>query len=267
MNHRISSLQNPRIKQAVHLRKGVERKKENLTIVEGFREVQLAVSGGFKTHTIFVSPSLTGEEKYARIRKILPGHPLYEVPRKVYSRIACREGSDGVLALMVPKRLQLDQVELSENPLVLVAESVEKPGNIGAMLRTADAAGVDAVIVCDPGTDIYNPNIIRSSLGSVFTSNVVACTTGEALDWLKERGIRVAVTALNASRPYHETDFKLPLALVVGAEDRGVSEIWIERSDENIIIPMFGKVDSMNVSVSAAVVLFEALRQRGFKKR
>jgi RNA methyltransferase, TrmH family len=152
---------------------------------------------------------------------------------------------------------------LGSNPLVLVAESVEKPGNLGAMFRTVDAAGVDTVLVCDSGTDIFNPNVVRSSLGTLFTSKVVCCSSKEAISWLKDMNIKIFTTALTASRPYHLIDYRGPSAIVAGAEATGVSAIWEDNSDANIIIPMFGKVDSLNVSAAASIIIYEALRQRG----
>ncbi len=266
MNKRITSLQNARIKRVVSLHKPGVRKKENLTVVEGYREIQMAVTGGHEIDSLFICPDIAGDETYTALDIHKKSFPVNEVNRSVYSKIAYRENFDGIIAIIAPSRRKLDDLKLGANPLMLMVESCEKPGNIGAMMRTADAAGVDAVIVCDPRTDIYNPNVIRASLGSVFTNTVVACKSEEALMWLKEKGIKIIVTALTASVPYPEPDYKVPVALAVGSEDKGISKIWTDNSDENIIIPMLGQVDSMNISVSAAIVLFEALRQRGFRK-
>ena len=155
---------------------------------------------------------------------------------------------------------------MGSSSLILVLESVEKPGNLGALLRTADAANLDAVIICDPQTDIYNPNAIRSSIGCIFTMPVVTCTTTEAIDWLKQNKIRIFGTALTATRFYHESDLRVPAAIIMGSEAYGLSKTWLNESDELIKIPMNGKIDSMNVSASAAIVVFEALRQRNFNK-
>jgi TrmH family RNA methyltransferase len=159
----------------------------------------------------------------------------------------------------------LNQLRLSKNPLLLILESVEKPGNLGAVLRTADAAGVDAVIICDPHTDFYNPNVIRSSVGCVFTNQIASATSEETINWLKENNIKIFSTYLKASAPYHETDFTKPCAIILGTEATGLSDLWVKKSDATIIIPMQGKIDSMNVSTAAAVVVFEARRQRGFR--
>jgi RNA methyltransferase, TrmH family len=172
----------------------------------------------------------------------------------------------GVVALAKPKKISFETLKLSQNPLLLVLEKVEKPGNLGAILRTADAANVDAVIICDPQTDIYNPNVIRSGIGCVFTKQVVACSNKECIAFLKEKGISIFSTALTASKPYTEINFTVAAAIVMGTEATGLTQEWLENSTQNIIIPMLGEIDSMNVSVSAAIVVFEALRQRNLVK-
>src|SRR5258706_6486660 len=171
-----------------------------------------------------------------------------------------------MIAVAEQKPHLLSQIKLKKNPLILVLEAVEKPGNLGAILRTADAAGVDAVIICDPQTDFYNPNVIRSSVGCVFTNQLAAVSSDVAIAWLKKTQIITVCTSLQASRPYHQIDFTQPCAIVMGTEATGLSELWTKNSDANIIIPMQGKIDSMNVSNAAAVVVFEVLRQRGFSK-
>jgi RNA methyltransferase, TrmH family len=189
---------------------------------------------------------------------------LARVTKDVFDKIAVRENSGGIIAVAEMKPHRLDQIKLSKNPLVLVLESVEKPGNLGAILRTADAAGVDAVIICDPQTDFYNPNVVRSSLGCVFTKQIAAATSEETIQWLNQNNITIYCTYLKASKAYHETDYTKPSALVMGTEATGLSDVWIKNSNANIIIPMGGKIDSMNVSTATAVVIFEAKRQRGF---
>jgi TrmH family RNA methyltransferase len=175
-----------------------------------------------------------------------------------------REESGGVIALSEPRRMMFNDLKLNAKPLILVLETVEKPGNLGALLRTADAAAIDAVVICDPQTDIYNPNAIRSSIGCIFTMPVVTSTSEEAIAWMRKLGIKMFGTALTATRFYHETDFKQAAAIIMGSEASGLSPLWLNSSDELIKIPMRGKIDSMNVSVSAAIVVFEAMRQRGF---
>ena len=188
---------------------------------------------------------------------------VLEVGKAAFARIAYREGSDGLIALAVPRNLKLNELKLSLNPVILILESVEKPGNLGAIMRTADAAGIDAVIVCDPLTDIYNPNAIRSGVGCVFTCQVVTSSSEEAIDWLKKKKIKVFAAALtDQALIYHHMDFRGPTALVMGTEATGLSSVWLGTSDAQIIIPMKGIADSMNVSTSAAVLVFEAVRQR-----
>ena len=191
---------------------------------------------------------------------------LIPVSKDVFDKIAVRENSGGVLAVAEQKTHRLDSIKLSAKPLVLILESVEKPGNLGAILRTADAAGVDAVIICDPQTDFYNPNVIRSSIGCVFTVPFASATSDETIEWLKKNSIATYCTYLKAAKPYHEVDFKTGCSIVMGTESTGLSDVWVKNSTANIIIPMQGSIDSMNVSTAAAVVVFEARRQRGFKK-
>ncbi|MCK6618737.1 MAG: RNA methyltransferase, partial [Cyclobacteriaceae bacterium] len=193
------------------------------------------------------------------------GKFIARVTKPVFDKIAVRENSGGVIAVAEMKLHGLDQLRLSKKPLVLVLEAVEKPGNLGAILRTADAAGVDAVICCDPLTDFYNPNVIRSSLGCVFTNQLASATSEDTIRWLKKNELAIYCTYLKSSKPYTAVDFTKPCAIVMGTEATGLSEIWITHSDTNIIIPMHGKIDSMNVSTSAAVVVFEARRQRSVK--
>ena len=189
---------------------------------------------------------------------------LIEISREVYQKLAYRDTTEGIIAVAKSKRLQLGDLQLTDNPLILVAESPEKPGNIGALLRTADAAAVDAVIIADPRGDLYNPNIVRSSVGCLFTNTIATGSTDEVISFLKERNINIYCATLQDSTSYHTQNFTTPTALVVGTEATGLSTAWREASTQNIIIPMSGEIDSMNVSVAAAILIFEAKRQRGF---
>ena len=186
----------------------------------------------------------------------------FVVSRSLYEKIAYREGTEGIVAVMRARQMRLEDLQPSPAPLILVLEGVEKPGNLGAVLRTADAAGVDAVLVCDPLTDLYNPNLIRASLGALFSVPTVACTSEEAFAWLSSRGIAVLTAQLQDSVLYYETDMVRSTALVFGTEDKGLSDFWRNRADAHIRIPMAGAMDSLNVSVSAAILAFEAVRQR-----
>lgn len=260
----ITSRNNPQIKNVVKLRKSSERREQNLIIIEGEREIIRAVKSGFVLETVFVCPDIANNKFLETLSSSHSGKfELEEVTTEVFEKMAYREGSDGLLALTIPKSTKLSDIQLKENPLVIVLEAVEKPGNLGAALRTADAAAVDAVIICDPKTDIFNPNTIRSSIGCVFTSQVATCTSEEAIAWLKDKGITSFATSLEASDHYLKSDFTKPTAIVMGTEATGLSETWIKNSNFRIIIPMLGIADSLNVSTSTAIVVFEALRQRG----
>lgn len=264
MTKSITSLQNPLVKNILLLmQKPRERKEQNRIVIEGSREINLAVLSGFVITNLIICPELASPEIISRFTS--PSTELVEVSQPLFNRMAYRKDHEGVIALGIPQHLTLDDLQLSENPLIVVLETVEKPGNLGALLRTADAANIDAVIICDPQTDIYNPNAIRASIGCLFTMPTVSTTSEEAIDWLRRKEIKIFATALTASNFYHETDFTKPAAIVMGSEAYGLSSSWLEQSDELVKIPMNGKIDSMNVSTSAAIVIFEAKRQRGFR--
>ena len=190
------------------------------------------------------------------------GTKVFEVSRNIYEKIAYREGTEGIIAEIKYKERKLEDIKLGKNPLVIVLESVEKPGNLGAVLRSADAAGADAVIICDPLTDLYNPNLIRASIGAIFTRQVVAATSEETIAWLKANGIQILTAQLQDSSLYYDTPMTGPTAIVMGTESTGLTDIWRKAADRHIRIPMLGRLDSLNVSVSAAILLYEAVRQR-----
>lgn len=259
---KITSTQNPKVKSLLALEKPRERRKQQLFVIEGRKEIGLALEAGYKIGNIFFCEEIISLNEVSKLFK--DDKLLIPVSKDVFDKLAVRENSGGMIAVAEQKLHTLDQLSLSKNPLVLVLESVEKPGNLGAILRTADASGVDAVIICDPQTDFYNPNVIRSSIGCIFTKQVAAATSEETIEWLKKNNISIYCTYLKASKAYHLIDYTKPSAIVMGTEATGLSEIWVKNSDANIIIPMQGKIDSMNVSTAAAVVVFEAKRQRGF---
>ena len=257
----ITSVQNPRIKNFIHLQKAKERKEQNVFVLEGSKEYVQAITHNYQFAGIFVCPDLISEVHFKALSAgINHDVEVYPVSKEVFEKIAYREGSGGIIALARPKSHSLMDLNLNPNPLLLVLESVEKPGNLGAILRTADAAGIDAVIVCDPQTDIYNPNVVRSSIGCLFSVPLAVCNSDEAIDWLKSGNISVYCTYLKAAVPYTAVDFSKPSAIVMGTESEGITTKWIVAADQNIIIPMQGSADSMNVSTSAAVVVFEACR-------
>lgn len=266
MPDKISSTSNPKIREVLVLQqKSQERKKLNLMVVEGAREIRLATTSGSKARSVFFCPELfSNKEDNDSLLAAFPENGRFEVTPKVFSSLAYRDKSDGLIALMEPAVITLNDLEQKKDPMFIILESVEKPGNLGAILRTADAARVDAVIVCDPLADFYNPNTIRSSIGCVFTVPVVSSDSTVTIHWLKKHHIRILTAALNAQRFYHECDLTGPAALVMGTEATGLTQQWLDAADENIMIPMRGKIDSLNVSVSTAVLVFEAMRQRGF---
>lgn len=261
MHPTITSTQNPKIRNVTALEKPRERRKQGLFVIEGVRETELAIRAGYNLNNVFFCDDLITQNELEAMG--LSEKVLIPVSGEVFDKIAVRENSGGVVAVAEQKVHHLDNVRLRSNPLVLVLEAVEKPGNLGAILRTADAANLDAVIICDPSTDFYNPNVIRSSIGCVFTVPVAAATSEKAIAWLKKNNINIYCTWLQASKPYHHIDYTAPSAIVMGTESTGLSAMWVSAATSNIIIPMEGSIDSMNVSTAAAVVVFEAKRQRG----
>jgi TrmH family RNA methyltransferase len=290
----ITSVQNPRVKAVVALQqKSAERRRTGLFVVEGRREVEHCVEMGLEVVEVFVCEELGGwscdnvaanrtegmkEAKEVegmkgvkevegmrgvKVAEVTRGVKVTEVTRGVYEKMAYRGGTEGVMAVVKSKERRLDELDLNENPLIVVVERVEKPGNLGAILRSADAAGADAVVVCDPLTDLWNPNLIRSSIGAVFTVPCVACGSEECIEFLKAHGIQILTAQLQDSELYYDTDMRRGTAIVMGTEATGLTDVWREAADAHIRIPMLGRLDSLNVSVSAAILLYEAVRQRG----
>jgi TrmH family RNA methyltransferase len=260
----ITSAQNPFIKSLVLLQEKAKARKQSGTfLIEGIREIELAIKGNYELETILICPELTDLSNNLIIQK--SNNPIIEISKEVYQKLAYRDTTEGIIAVAKTKSHQLSDLQLPENPLILVMESIEKPGNIGAMLRTCDAAKVDAVIIANPKTDLYNPNMVRSSVGCLFTNQIATASTEETIDFLQQNNINFYSATLQNSTSYHTQNFTKPTALVVGTEATGLTEPWREKATQNIIIPMQGEIDSMNVSVAAAILLFEAKRQRDFK--
>jgi TrmH family RNA methyltransferase len=267
MTKHITSLQNPLIKNIVQLSaKARERKAQGLFVAEGLREVGLALRNGYHATALLFDETSTSPESIEELLEnaTTPPDEIIPVSAAVFEKIAYRSGIPNVVGIFLNSEFRIPNSEfrIQNVPLFLVVERVEKPGNLGAMLRTADAAGVSGVFVCDPLADPFNPNVIRASLGAVFTVPVFTTDSQTAAEWLKKQGIRIIATHLEAARSLYECDLTQPLAFVLGAEATGISGFWVEQADERIIIPMQGQVDSLNVSASAAVVVFEAVRQR-----
>ena len=286
----LTSAQNPKFKRLVALReKSRLRRDEGVFVVEGRRELEHCIEAGFEVETVFVCPEIadcSGAAPEGRnTRGSVAGGPsrrdggvspkdelpkglqpcsgqVFEVTKELYAKVAYREGTEGVMAIVKSRELRLDELQLGDKPLVMVLEGVEKPGNLGAVLRSADAAGADAVIVCDPLTDLWNPNLIRASIGAVFTVPTVCCSSQEAIAWLKARGIRILTAQLQDSSAYYDCDMTGPTAIVMGTEATGLTDPWRQAADAHVLIPMLGRLDSLNVSVSAAILLYEAVRQR-----
>ena len=280
----ITSAQNPKIKNLLLLQeKSKARREQGLFVVEGRRELEHCLAAGFCPRTVFVCPEIAGQAgndvldagndvldagddglhagddaRHARPDRA----SVIEIPADLYRKVAYRESTEGIIAEVEYKELTLKDLNLPENPLIVVLESVEKPGNLGAVLRSADAAGADAVIFCDPLTDLYNPNLIRASIGAVFTVPCVAASSARVIPWLQERGIRILTAQLQDSSLYYDVDMRRGTALVMGTESTGLTQEWRQAASAHIRIPMLGRLDSLNVSVSAAILLFEAVRQR-----
>lgn len=253
----ITSTQNPRVKHIVRLRDDKKtRAEDGLMLVEGFDEIELAISAGYTPRTLLSAPELASRHLTVSASENLT------VSRAVFAKISYRENPDGWLAVFpIPGKTFAD-LKFSGTPLVVVVEAIEKPGNLGAILRTADAAGVDALLVCDARVDVWNPNVVRASRGAVFSVPIVECDNASALEWLKRGMIRVLAATPSADEIYSRVSLRDPVAIAVGTEDEGLSDFWLTNADVKVRIPMMGKVNSLNVSVSAALILYEAVRQR-----
>ena len=267
MNALITSPQNPKLKRIIQLRERKHRQATGLTIVEGLREIfqlQEASESGVLTEELFVCPELlTHADQKSLVKKIeARGVSIFEVKKEIYAKISFGDRLEGLLAVCRPKILTLKDLQLSKVPLILAVEQLQKPGNLGAILRTADAAGIDGLIVSDGQTDIYNPNVIRASLGAVFSVRVVESTQKETLKFLKDRDIEIYAATPQGTKSHFDTNFKGPSAIVLGSEEKGLSDFWLEAATDKINIPMYGKVDSLNVSTTAGILIYEALRQR-----
>lgn len=260
----IASLQNPGIKEVVKLRRRTHRDATGLFIIEGYRELKRALDNHAPLTKLYYCPPLyQGVNEPGLVARCAEaGLPVFECTPAVFQKIAYRDRPEGLLALGRQIHRTLDDLELPENPLLLIAERIEKPGNLGTMLRTADAAGASALIVCDRGTDIHNPNVVRASIGTLFCVPLAEAGTAETIAWLKARGICSIAASPHATQPYTRPDMTRPCAIVVGAEQYGLSDEWMEQADEQVRIPMLGQADSLNVAAATTILLYEALRQR-----
>ncbi len=262
----INSLQNARVKNAVRLRDGRHRQKQGRFLIDGIRELSRAGEGGIEIIEIFLCPELCSEEQQRRLDEVLAslkkGAESIAVSQNVFRKMAFGDRAEGVLAVALTPDWKLEDLQLPENPLVAVIEGIEKPGNIGAVIRSADAAGVDAVILADCRTDLFNPNAIRASLGTILTLPIRQTTTATTLAWLRAQGLAIFAARVDGSEPYSEVDFRGGGAIVLGSEAEGLGQAWRDEDIRGVRLPMRGAADSLNISATAAVLFFEALRQR-----
>jgi RNA methyltransferase, TrmH family len=261
---RITSAANPRLKAAVRLRGRRQRDKQGLTLIDGVRETLRALQGGTVIREAFVEPDFCADDECQAVlsRLRVSAAPVWEVGRNAFDRLAYGDRIDGLVAVAEMPRHRLDELELPRDPLIAVIEGVEKPGNLGAILRSADGAGLDAVVVAESATDLFNPNIIRASIGTVFTVPVSVTSSGEAFAWLQQLGIAIIAARVDASMDYTQADYSGGVAIALGSEARGLSDAWGELARASVRVPMLGVADSLNVSATAAVLFYEALRQR-----
>ena len=260
MDSLITSLQNPKVKEVVKLRDRRPREESGLFIIEGYRELKRALDARRKVHTLFYCPELfLGSNERTLVAQC---QSALECTPEVFAKMSYRDRPDGLLAVAPQVHLKLSDLKLKANPFLVVAESIEKPGNLGTILRSCDAAGVDAVIVCDPTTDIHNPNVVRSSVGTLFTLPVLEAGAQETFEFLKKHHIAIAAATPHAKLEFTQADFKVPLAIVVGTEQYGLTENWMKGADVSVRIPMFGIADSLNVASATTLMLYEVVRQR-----
>ncbi|MFO1451286.1 MAG: RNA methyltransferase [Opitutaceae bacterium] len=261
---KITSLQNPRIKHLVKLRDRRPRDEAGVFLVEGYREIRRALEKGVALQELYFAPDwFLGENEPALLAQAkAAGAKLFELSRDAFAKVAYRERPDGLLAVAPQWRRTLEQLVLPPTPFLLVVEAIEKPGNLGTILRSADAAGCDAVVVCDPITDLFNPNVVRASTGVLFSVPCVVAGSEAVQAWLAGRGIRTIATTPAAHVIYSDADLRGPLAVVMGSEQYGLSDFWLAKADLPVRIPMAGQADSLNVAMATIITLFEAVRQR-----
>ncbi|MBP5183211.1 MAG: RNA methyltransferase [Lentisphaeria bacterium] len=263
----ITSAQNPRVKHACSLRERRERDREKVTVLEGYRELSRALALGIRFRECFFAPELfLGENEPALVEEIeKSGAETFQTTGTILRKLAYRERPEGLIAVVEMEKKGLESMPIVPNGLYLVAETIEKPGNLGSILRSADAVNATGVIICNRQTDLFNPNVIRASTGAIFSVPVAECTSEEAVSWLKEHAIRSLAATPHTDLIYPENDMTGPTAIVVGAEQYGLSEYWLKHADVQVVIPMLGKMDSLNVATAATLLLYEAARQRNWK--
>ncbi len=264
---KLTSAKNPKVLRAFSFRERKERDREGLTLLEGYRELSRAMDAGVKLSECFYCPELfLGENEGALLeRAASQGAELFETSPEVLTKLAYRDRPEGLVAIAAMRRRGLDEMPVAPNGLYLVAETIEKPGNLGSLLRSADAAGASGVIVCDRRTDLFNPNVIRASTGAIFSMPLAESSSEEAVAWLRANGVAILSASPHASAVHSEADMKRAVAIVVGAEQYGLSQFWMDSADVNVRIPMLGRMDSLNVATAATILLYEAARQRSWR--
>lgn len=260
----ITSPQNPRVKNAVRLRDRRHREKQQRILIDGARELCRAMAAGVRLVEVFLCEPLCQDNETQRLLTTLPecGCEVLRVSESVFQKLAFGQRTEGVLGVAETPRPTLESLEIQQNAIVAVLEGIEKPGNLGAVIRSAEGAGVSAVIVADARTDLYNPNAIRASLGTIFTMPVCQSTSDEVLAWLRQRQFTIYAARVDGSRPYTEVDYHGPTAILLGSEAAGLSSTWTGEDIQAVRLPMLGAADSLNVSATAAVFFYEALRQK-----
>jgi TrmH family RNA methyltransferase len=260
----ITSLQNTRVKQAVRLRDRGPRDKSDLFLIEGYRELLRAVDASRAIETLFICPDLfLGENEESLIKRVAAkGGVVYTCTKEVFHKISYRDRPDGLLAIAPQHHGKLEDLKFKNVPLLIVAEAIEKPGNLGTILRSSDAAGCNGVIVCDRCTDVHNPNVVRASVGTLFTLPVIEASSEASLKWLKAQGICILAATPSAEKDFTEVDMTVPLAIAVGTEQLGLTDLWMKQADIQVRIPMYGVADSLNVATATTLLLYEAQRQR-----
>ncbi len=265
----VTSAQNSALKHLVKLRDRRTREQEGVTLLEGYRELTRAGEYGMKIMEVYFSPEhFLGSNEFPLLEKYAAsGIKVTRLAPHLLEKVSYRDRPEGLIAIAAMRRHDLELLPEFENPLFLVAETIEKPGNLGSMLRSADAAGADALLVCEKKTDLYNPNVIRASTGAIFSVPVGVCDNASAMQYLRERGIKILAATPHTDFKYTDVDLTQGVAIVVGAEQTGLTDFWMEQADLKVNIPMLGKIDSLNVASAATILLYEAARQRSFKKR
>jgi TrmH family RNA methyltransferase len=265
----ITSTQNPRVKALAKLAKRRERDEAGLFIIEGPRPVERAFAKGIEFPDVYICPEFfgsTGSEPELVQKFSAAGVPVIQLSKEAFQKAAYREHPEGILAVAKQWQTSLSSLQLSDNPFLIVLEAVEKPGNLGAILRTADAVSADGVIIADAATDIYNPNVVRASTGTLFSVPIAVTNTTEAIEFLRHKGIRTVAATPHTETNYSTADLTGPIAIVMGSEDEGLTDAWLKACDVSVKLPMLGVADSLNVSATTVVLAYEALRQRELKK-